>query len=205
MFDVTQPRSPIRSSSEASFESAPPRPGTAIPPGAHEDTYRVLYPPSAAKQHTSEQLFWTTTSMTEGIRVMPQPPWYYGHANKVQPSDSNILNSATRYGYRGSQSIRQFTRSPHARPEHTLTSKTPAFLRRETLERQHTPNVWVPPLEARSSIHRQTLLNSPKLWPEPASFVAGFKGKRPASSAWYREVSTGVRFLPVAMNAGGLM
>ena len=70
---------------------------TSIPPGAHEDSYRVIQSSSASNPHYAEYQYWTTSSMTEGIRVMPQPPWYYGRTNTLKPADTNILNSATRY------------------------------------------------------------------------------------------------------------
>ena len=50
--------------------------------------------------------------MVEGLKVLPQPPWYVGYNNQTIPPDANYILSANRYGYRGSLAIQQFNVEP---------------------------------------------------------------------------------------------
>lgn len=139
-----------------------------------------------------DRVFFTTTSMTEGIRFHPQPPWYYGYQNKTEPTDSSIVLSSNRYGYRGARDIQQFHTAPYLPPEQTKTTYTPSFLGQTPIS-----NEWVPPIQAKP-LTQGYALTSPKLWPENTVFANGYEHKdpRPTSPLYIRETTIGSSIRP---------
>ena len=138
-----------------------------------------------------DRVFYTTTSYTEGIRFHPQPPWYYGYQNKTKPTDSNIVASAARYGYRGSRDIQQYHTDPRGHPDHTLTEYTPAFLGAAP----DMTDEWAPPVRA-TPLTNGFALTSPKLWPETAEYVNGYREGVPTSPVYIRETTVGSTIRP---------
>jgi hypothetical protein len=164
----------------------PQRETSAVPPGSHSDLYRMVY-------NSHHDPFYTTTSMTEGIRVMSQPPWYYGNNNKTIPSDNSLLASANRYGYRGAREILQKTCTPYDTPLRTLHTHSPDFLRKQ----QYTVHEYVPRIIG-SPIQTVNNMESPKLWPENSMYAFGSPLKKPPTSSVYRkETTVGDRSRPI--------
>lgn len=173
---------------------------TTDPPGSHEDQYRVIRNHTSFADSDPEKIWYTTSSVTDGLRVLQQPPWYVGRQNKVRPPDISILTSAARYGYRGSKELRQYLTEPYMTPARTRTEYTPEFLNTEYLR-----NEWVPPITA-SPLTDGYQLTTPKLWPEstlcPTSAIGGSRNealkpptssiRKPATSSLYRNQTTSV-------------
>ncbi|RYG65865.1 hypothetical protein EON64_11025 [archaeon] len=80
---------------------------TSSPPGAHEELYRMVQNPTRLNAADPDRVCVNSTRMLEGLRVLPQPPWFLGYQNKPAPPDGNFLLAAQRYGYRGSQEMQQ--------------------------------------------------------------------------------------------------
>ena len=62
------------------------------------------------------------------LHIVSQPAWYFGNNNKIKPSDGHLLIAAGRYGYRGSQGIKQYSTEAYEDPRVTRTDQTPAHL-----------------------------------------------------------------------------
>jgi hypothetical protein len=158
-----------------------------IPPTAHEDQFRIVKYPTAKSDADPDRVFYTTTSCTEGIRRIEQPPWFFGNQNKTKPPDSSMLLAANRYGFRGSRDIKQFHTKMVSPPEETRTDYTPKFLVGNSVIDE-----WVPPLRGEPIKEKGFALTSPLLWPENANHTSGFKQKkRPTSPVYNRETTIG--------------
>eukprot|EP01041_Mallomonas_annulata_P008464 gene8464-17445_t len=156
---------------------------TSIPPGAHDDQYRLVQNITTVNQNDPDRVFFTSTSMTNGVRHISQPPWYIGHQNKINPPDVSVITSAQRYGFRGSKQIRQYQTEPYMSPIRTRTAYTPKFLKTEPIE-----NEWVPPLSA-SALNKGYQLTTPKMWPENSEYVTGYPTKTPTSIIYINETT----------------
>lgn len=129
--------------------------------------------------------------MTDGIRFIAQPPWYFGSQNKTKPADGSYVTAAARYGFRGSREIQQFHTRPTSPATVTRNIHTPKFLKVEDV-----PDEWAPPIQA-SPLNRGHALTSPKLWPENTEFVTGYPHKKNPHSVFYqRETTTGLEERP---------
>jgi len=162
----------------------------SIPPGAHEDQYRMVKNITSANMADPDKLLYTSTSMTAGVRHVAQPPWYVGNQNKVKPPDDSIMTAAARYGFRGSKKIRQYETEAFMSPIRTRTEHTPKFLVTEPVLDE-----WVPPLQS-AALNNGFLLTTPKLWPENSVYATGYPNKQlPTSSIYIKEttVATGIR------------
>lgn len=126
-----------------------------------------------------------STTMMEGLRVLPQPPWYMGYNNKTVPADTSYMLAANRYGYRGSAAIQQFNVKPYEMPTKTVTTHTPNFL----CHNHDFVDEYVPPIVATT---QQTVngLETPKLWPENTTYVEGYKKKERPKSWFYKRETT---------------
>lgn len=159
---------------------------SAVPPGAHNDRYQLVQFPTTKNRNDADRVFYTTSSMTDGIIHTPyQPPWYVGRNNKTEPPDGNLLMAASRYGFRGSKNIKQRLSSPYGPPSATKTEYTPKFLDISN----DIINEWVPPIYA-AKISTINNLESPKLWPQNAEYATGSKLKKPPTSATYKRETT---------------
>mmetsp|Transcript_21521 Transcript_21521/g.31264 ORF Transcript_21521/g.31264 Transcript_21521/m.31264 type:complete len:668 (-) Transcript_21521:206-2209(-) len=166
--------------SENKFEES-----SSVAPGAHEDQFRRMRYPTEKSMNDPDRVFYTTTSMTEGIRFHPQPPWYYGYQNKTKPTDTSPVMSAARYGYRGSRDIAQYHTEPVVSAEYTKNEHTPDFLACT----QAVDDEWAPPIHG-SPLNKGYALTSPKLWPENTEYVTGYrKGSAPSSPLYVRETT----------------
>ena len=65
-------------------------------PTAHSDQYRLVTNNTSASRADPDRIFYTTSSVTEGIVVVEQPPWYFGNNNKVNPPENNLTTAASR-------------------------------------------------------------------------------------------------------------
>jgi len=161
---------------------------SSIPPGAHDDQFRVVTNPTTKSLNDPDRIFLNSSSMRDGIIVVPggQPPWYYGNNNKTKPPDGNYATMAAgRYGFRGSKDIRQRHTEPYERPTNTKTEHMPRFLR----ESVDVPDEWVPPIVA-ATFNTLNGLETPKLWPENTEFATGYPLKRLPSSYKYKRETT---------------
>lgn len=170
---------------------------SSVPPGAHEDQFRRLRYPTEKSMSDPDRVFFTTTSMTEGIRFHPQPPWYYGYQNKTEPTDSCIVLSANRYGYRGAKDIQQYHTAPYLPPQQTANEHTPAFLTKNNNDIPDISNEWVPTIQAKP-LTAGYALTTPKLWPENATYANGYEYKDtvPKSPLYIRETTVGSTIRP---------
>ena len=100
----------------------------SIPPGAHSDQFRLVTNPTELALSDPNRVFYSTSSMQEGLHCISQPPWYFGNHNKIKPADGHLILAAGRYGYRGSLNIQQYSTEPYEEPSKTRTKHTPAFL-----------------------------------------------------------------------------
>lgn len=158
-----------------------------VPPGAHQDAYRIVQYATTKCRNDPDRVFYTTSKFTEGVVAVEQPPWYYGNNNKTVPSDDNFLTSAARYGFRGSKNIQERNIRPTDPPTHTRTERTPKHLKGNEII-----NEWVPPILA-TTFQTVNRLESPKLWPENTRYVTGFKKKMlPKSSVYRRETTVAI-------------
>lgn len=167
-FSVSAPTAPAEKRQEDS----------AVPPGSHEDLYRLVY-------NSRHDPFYTSTSMTEGIRLAHQPAWYLGSNNSVTPSDSTLFNAASRYGFRGARDIHRYNTAPYESAYRTRSANTPAFL----VAVDAPINEWVPPMVA-SPTQTVNNMESPKLWPENTRYAFGSKLRERPSSQCYRQQTT---------------
>lgn len=129
--------------------------------------------------------YYASTSMREGIRHFPQPPWYFGTENKIKPSDDTLLNAASRYGYRGARDIMRYSAQAYEPPFRTRSGITPQFLRNG----EKVINEYVPKIENRS-ITSADGTASPKGWPPNTTFVCGSPLKAKPLSPSYRNKTT---------------
>lgn len=86
---------------------------TSVPPGAHDDQFRLVQSQTKKSLHDPDRVFVQTTTLNPSIRRVDQPPWYVGNNNKIVPPDSSMLIAASRYGYRGSRQIQQYMTAPY--------------------------------------------------------------------------------------------
>jgi len=172
-------------------DELPSRPLTnSIPPGAHGDLYRVVQNPTKLALNDADRICINSSRMIEGLRTIPQPPWYVGYNNTIIPPDDNPITAAARYGYRGSKNINQFNTRPQVLPSKSLTEHTPKFLQQHVLESIDYINEYVPPILA-ATIDSVNGIESPKLWPENTEFVEGYKLKQLPMKSWrYRRETT---------------
>jgi hypothetical protein len=126
-----------------------------------------------------------STTMSEGLQTLPQPPWYCGYNNQVVPPDANALTAASRYGFRGAKNIQQFNTKPFEPPSHTRTDFTPKFLQ----STDEYVNEYVPPIFA-AKFNSLNGFETPKLWPENSEYVHGFAKKKPPTSWKYKRQTT---------------
>ena len=161
------------------------REDSAVPPGSHADMYRLVY-------NSKFEPFYTTSSMTEGVRVVSQPPWYFGNNNKVRPSDSTMVNAASRYGYRGARNILRYNTAPCDPSFRTLSPHQLAFLKKKgVIANEFVPNMVASPIQTVNN------LETPKLWPENTLYAFGSPLKTKPSSPSYRRETTVGDPLPV--------
>lgn len=159
---------------------------SAVQPGAHQDQYRLVSYPTEKSRMDPDRVFYTTTSLTEGINFSRQPAWYFGHNNKTKPADSNMLVAANRYGFRGSRDIQQRHTEYYEPPSHTRTEHTPHYLMGNDFVDE-----WVPPIVA-AKYGSVNNIETPKLWPENSEFVTGSAMKRgPSYPSYNRETTVG--------------
>ena len=157
----------------------------SVPPGAHSDQFRLVSNPTSLSMKDPDRVFYNTTSMAPHLHVVSQPAWYFGNNNKIKPSDGHLLIAAGRYGYRGSQGIKQYSTEAYEDPRATRTDQTPAHL----TNGDSYVNEYVPKIVA--TIHQScNSLESPKLWPENTEFVSGYPKKKFPSSHTYRRETT---------------
>ena len=160
---------------------------SSVPPGAHEDQFRRVRYDTTKSRNDPERTFYTTTSMTEGVRTTPQPPWYYGYQNSLKPQDSDPVLCSARYGFRGARDIGQFLTNRNGRPEMTATEYTPQFLNTNAIDDE-----WGPPIQNEPLVNGYAL-TSPGLWPENAEYPTGFvdNNEIPTSPLYKRETTLG--------------
>jgi len=164
---------------------------SSSPPGAHSGLHYIFayesYVGENATKKDNELLCVRSSSMSKSVEAdnLPgQPPWYVGYQNKPAPPDSSIIYAASRYGFRGSRSIRQYMTEPFQSPERTKTPYTPKFL-----DCTFQVNEWVPPI--RNTPFASAAGNtSPKLWPENTAYANGVPLKRPPTSVVYNRETT---------------
>jgi hypothetical protein len=158
-----------------------------MPPASHMDQYRLVTNNTAKSRADPDRIFYTTSSATEGIVTVEQPPWYFGNNNKVDPPDNNLANAASRYGFRGARDIAQYrvSTNPVQSAQNTRTSYTPAFLNNN----DNIIDEWVPQIQAAPSDHID-YLKSPKMWPENTRYTEGFKAKEYPRSDFYKRETT---------------
>ena len=164
---------------------------SSSPPGAHSGLHYNFayesYGGDSATKKDNELICLRSSSMSKSVEAdnLPgQPPWYVGYQNKPAPPDSSIIYAASRYGFRGSRSIRQYLTEPFQSPERTKTPYTPKFL-----DCTFQVNEWVPPI--RNTPFASAAGNtSPKLWPENTEYANGVPLKRPPTSVQYNRETT---------------
>jgi len=91
---------------------------------------------------------------------------------------------AVRYGYAGARKERAYRQFPNAAPARTYGPDAPAFMGRRATVRDE----WTPPLRGLAPRPGGVALATPRLWPENAQYVSGFKARHAAqrpTSAWY--------------------
>jgi hypothetical protein len=184
-------------------DEIPERPITvhsSIPPGAHNDQYLRISNLTRLSSRDADRYILNSSSMIEGTNLdyLPgQPPWYVGYQNKVTPSDSSLIYAASRYGFRGSKSIRQYNTKPYQSPERTRTQYTPKFL-----DCSFRIDEWVPAIRA-EKFKSRVGLTSPKSWPENSEYATGISWKRPPTSVHYNRETTigneGARDVPPSL------
>jgi hypothetical protein len=156
---------------------------SSIPPGAHQDMFRIVTNPTSRSRNDPDRIFFTSSTMTEGIVSIPQPAWYCG--SNIKPCDNNMDRAANRYGYRGSLNISEYLIHPMGSPVHTLRDATPAFLQENT----EISNPYVPKING-APFGTINNLESPKLWPENTEYTTGYKKKKwPTSPIYIRETT----------------
>jgi hypothetical protein len=169
---------------------------SAVPPGAHDEQYRIVQYQTKANLADPDRVWYATTSMREGLRNISQPPWYYGRQNKTKPADVNLLTAAARYGFRGSKEIRQFHTRPTEPADRTATAHTPAFLKKDI----QIIDEWVPKLQGgvRTTTTSSEMFMSPKMWPKTSEFVNGYyyKEREVTSPQYVRQTTAGSRRRP---------
>lgn len=160
---------------------------SAVLPGAHSDQYRIVQFPTEKCHSDPDRVWYTTSSLTEGLRFVNQPAWYYGTNNKTKPADTSAMMAAGRYGFRGSKDIQQYHTAPYLVPSRTITSHTPSFLKKQ--DNHPYVNEYVPPISATKF---QTIngLESPKLWPQTTEFVTGYPKKKSSAIPSYNRQTT---------------
>lgn len=161
---------------------------SAVPPGAHMDQFRMVTNPTEIAINDPDRTFINSTSMKEGLILVPggQPPWYFGNQNKTKPADANYATmAASRYGFKGAQSIRQRHTEPYERPSNTRTIHTPHWLTAE----EDVADEWVPPI-LNATFNTINGYESPKLWPENTMYPHGYPLKRVPTSHKYRRETT---------------
>jgi hypothetical protein len=169
---------------------------SAVQPGAHQDQYRLVSYPTEKSRKDPDRVFYTTTSLTEGINFSRQPAWYFGYNNRTKPPDGNMILASNRYGYRGSKEIKQRHTEFYEPPSHTRTEYTPSHL-----SGNEFVDEWVPPIVA-SKYGTINNFETPKLWPENSEFVTGSAMKRPPTYPSYnRETTVGQKERPVTSEA----
>eukprot|EP01032_Pedospumella_encystans_P022485 gene22485-25478_t len=157
----------------------------SIPPGAHGDQFRVVANPTQRSRNDPDRVCINSSSMMEGLQVVHQPPWYVGNNNKIKPADTNHFIAASRYGFRGSRQIQQYSTEPWEVPSKTRTEHTPKFLNNS----DNYINEWVPPIFAA----KQSTINgieTPKLWPQNTEYVTGYPLKKYPTSWIYKRETT---------------
>lgn len=138
-----------------------------------------------------------SSTMMDGLQVLPQPPWYVGNNNKITPPDANHLISAARYGFRGSRRIQQYSTEPWEVPSKTRTEHTPKFLNNS----DNYINEWVPPIFA-AKLSTINGIETPKLWPENTEYTTGYPLKKyPSSWRYKRETTVDLPDRPKSPNA----
>ena len=85
----------------------------SIPPGAHDDQYRLIQSQTTANRNNPDRVFYQSQLINPSIRQVDQPPWYLGNQNKIVPPDNSMILAASRYGYRGSKGIKQYLTAPY--------------------------------------------------------------------------------------------
>ena len=163
---------------------------SAVPPGAHMDQFRLVTNPTQKSLNDPDRVFLDSSTMKDGLVIVPggQPPWYYGNNNKTKPPDSNFATmAASRYGFKGAQSIRQRHVEPYEKPSNTRHEHTPKFLSGGV-----DYDEWVPQI-LHTKFNTINGLESPKLWPENTEYPSGYKKKRPPTSSRYCRETTAVR------------
>jgi hypothetical protein len=169
---------------------------SVVQPGAHQDQYRLIKFPTEKSRKDPDRVFYTTTSLTEGISFSHQPAWYCGYNNKTKPPDGNMMLAANRYGHRGSRDIKQRHTQFFEPPSHTRTEHTPGFLVGNDFVDE-----WVPPILA-AKYGTVNNFETPKLWPENSEFVSGSTMKRaPSYPSYNRETTVGQRDRPMTSEA----
>lgn len=126
--------------------------------------------------------------MAEGIKTLPQPPWYVGYNNQTVPPDNNPMTAAARYGFRGSKNIHQHNVPAVALPVDTLTEHMPRFIQQQT-KNQDFVDEYVPPILA-TKFNTINGMETPKLWPENTEYVTGYRKKHLPTLWKYKRETT---------------
>ena len=195
-------KSPFTINEPTDFPDKPFTLHTTQAPGAHSEQFFNsvwLSAPGPTNKKDNELVMTNSVLMAKSVEVdqMPgQPPWYIGYQNKINPPDSSIIYAASRYGFRGSKSIRQYKTEPYQSAERTQTQYTPKFL-----DCSFRINEWVPNIRAANLEDNQS---TPKVWPENTEYANGSKLKRPPSSVRYNRETTigndGNRHIPPSLS-----
>jgi len=189
------PKSPFASSNIIESENMNLE-KSAVPPGAHDEQYRMQQYNTEKNRSDPDRIWYANTSIKDGLRIIRQPAWYYGNANKTKPADASFITAAARYGFRGSKEIRQYHTERYEPPHSTTTAHTPKFLVPEL----RIIDEWVPPLSGQVHTTKSpgARFISPKMWPDSAHFVTGyaFKEDEIKSAEYKRQTTAGSKLRP---------
>jgi hypothetical protein len=145
--------------------------------------------PTRLSLEDPEKSFYNSSVMLDGLRTLPQPPWYVGYQNKIDPPDQNAMMAASRYGFRGAKNIEQFNTKPYEIPSKTQTDNTPKFLQIPPGDVEGYINEYVPPIFA-TKVNSINGMETPKLWPENTEYVNGFPKKKLPTLWKYKHQTT---------------
>ncbi|KAJ1450736.1 hypothetical protein M885DRAFT_531479 [Pelagophyceae sp. CCMP2097] len=128
-----------------------------------------------------------------GIGLSRREPWYGGAVPTGVPTTAPFAD-AQRYGARGAMNERAYRLYANSAPHKTYRADTPKFLRQKSVVDE-----WTPPLKASPMKPGGFTLATPRLWPDNAQYVSGYRGTEPGSpgasvarpvSSWYGTQTT---------------
>lgn len=94
--------------------------------------------------------------------------------------------AASRYGYRGSKQLLQYFTQPYEIPAKTVNEHTPKFLQAEVdFRNEYVPNIYA------ATVNSINGMETPKLWPDNAEYVNGYRKKKMPLDNWkYKRQTT---------------